>query len=132
MKKILIEYFRWLVLLLLVSAVLWFVYKPLVALMSFVCIYLPVDRARVSMLKRNENIPKGSDAIKLVALFLVVPVFISTFVGLIVELPEKSRFETLGRCWVIYLLPSIVIFLIQFFNKYSWFKGCEKYADKNA
>lgn len=132
MKIILIEYFKWLVLMAALSyaSIFFGTAKGVTVLLLFISPLVPVSRVRVSMLKQNAPIPPKKEAIKLVTVFSIPPILLGLCIGFETGIPENIiHVASLATSlFVVSFIPLIVIFA-QFFSKSKWANDLNKYAN---
>lgn len=127
-------YFKWFVPLGVISFLAAWLYPTvLVIVVGWIATFIaPVDRVRVSMLKKQQPIPIPKNAFKLIALFSIAPIVFSFYVGFTGELPENMhRANMVVNCLLVFWCLPLAFYCIQFFSNATWQKALKKYASPN-
>ncbi len=131
MSDVLKEYLRWLIPMALFSyiAILFLPIKAIGAIALVAIFMVPVDRVRVSMLKKQVSIPPKRTAMKYIGLFSIAPTILGFYVGFNSEVPDGMYRANVVVSSLI-MLPGVplVFFCIQFLASSTWSKGLKKYA----
>jgi hypothetical protein len=122
------EYLKWFVPLATISILLYFLFKPL-PLVGLLMLIMPMDRARVKMLRNNFQIPELKEAWKIIAICLLPPIVFSTFLGFVVTLePGELRANAVISFQFVFVIPVFLVASICFLSKRTWSRALKKHG----
>lgn len=131
MSENLILYFKWLIPLFILCMVSILILKvPVISLLLCLgLLFVPPDRVRVKMLKKQESLPERTKAIRLILFFSTPPMLVAIYVGVSMEAVNGSERLTavFSSLLVLYVVPLIFL-IIQFMSKTAWSKALAKYS----
>ena len=122
------EYLKWFVPLAMFSVLAYLLFKP-AALIGLLTLFVPMDRSRVKMLRRNCQLPNIKLAWKIIGVCMVAPFLLGAWLGSTVELElGQLRANVIVSFQLVFILPVLIISCICFLSKNVWIKALKKYG----
>ena len=121
------EYLKWFIPLLAISVLFYFTIKPL-SFVGLLLLIMPMDRARVKMLRNNYPIPGLRDAWKIIGISVLPPFLISSWGGFMVDLePGQLRASAVVSFQIVFVVPVFSMSCVCFLSKSTWSRALQKY-----
>jgi hypothetical protein len=125
-------YLKWLIPLIFLAIFAYFLQYPVFLIfLVCACIFVPVDRVRLVLIKKSEVPPGLKNSWTLILLFTVIPLIFGVLYSFTVELTGDLQRPNVVVIWLLFFgVFPLCLYSFWFFNVSSWLKAHKRLTNK--
>lgn len=125
-------YLKWLIPLSLLAIFAYFLAYPIFLIfIAIACFIVPVDRVRVSLIKKSSLPPGQKVSWTLILLFTAIPLVLGVIYSFTVEFTGNLQRTNVVVIWLLFFgVFPLCLYSFWFFNTSSWLRAHKRFANK--